>query len=59
VLLTGLFFASAHPSDAFFPEALLGIILSVALLAGDGNLIVPLLAHFLYNTFVLGVEFVL
>eukprot|EP00775_Hariotina_reticulata_P005170 gene5170-5408_t len=53
VLLTGLLFASAHSSEAFLPEALLGVILSAALLAGDGNILVPLLAHCLYNSFVL------
>lgn len=59
VPLTGLLFASAHPADAFPAEALLGSILSLSLLAADGNLLVPLLAHSLYNTCVLGAEFLL
>ncbi len=59
VVLTGLLFASAHPADAFLPEALLGWILSLSLLAADGNLLVPLLAHSLYNVCVLGTEFLL
>lgn len=59
VPLTGLLFASAHPADAFPAEALLGTILSLSLLAADGNLLVPLLAHSLYNTCVLGAEFLL
>jgi membrane protease YdiL (CAAX protease family) len=59
VLLTGLLFASAHPADSFLPEALLGVILSGALLAADGNLLVPLLAHSMYNACVLGTEFLL
>lgn len=59
VPLTGLLFASAHPADAFAAEVLLGSILSLSLLAADGNLLVPLLAHSLYNTCVLGAEFLL
>lgn len=59
VPLTGLLFASAHPADAFPAEALLGSILSLSLLAADGNLLVPLLAHSLYNTCVLGAEVLL
>lgn len=59
VLLTGLLFASAHPADSFLPEALLGVILSGSLLAADGNLLVPLLAHSMYNAVVLGTEFLL
>jgi membrane protease YdiL (CAAX protease family) len=59
VPLTGLLFASAHPADAFLPEALLGTILSLSLLAADGNLVVPLLAHSLYNGIVLATEFLL
>uniref|UniRef100_A0A383VMF1 CAAX prenyl protease 2/Lysostaphin resistance protein A-like domain-containing protein n=1 Tax=Tetradesmus obliquus TaxID=3088 RepID=A0A383VMF1_TETOB len=59
VLLTGLLFASAHPADSFLPEALLGCILSGSLLAADGNLLVPLLAHSMYNAVVLGTEFLL
>lgn len=59
VPLTGLLFASAHPADAFPAEALLGSILSLSLLAADGNLLVPLLGHALYNSCVLGAEFLL
>jgi membrane protease YdiL (CAAX protease family) len=59
VLLTGLLFASAHPADSFIPEALLGVILSGALLAADGSLLVPMLAHSMYNACVLGTEFLL
>jgi membrane protease YdiL (CAAX protease family) len=59
VPVTGLLFASAHPADAFPAEALLGSILSVSLLAADGNLFVPLLAHSLYNMCVLCAEFFL
>jgi membrane protease YdiL (CAAX protease family) len=57
--LTGVLFASAHPADAFPAEVLLGTILSLSLLAADGNLLVPLLAHSLYNACVLGAEFLL
>lgn len=49
VPLIALLFASAHLADAFPAEALLGSILSGALLAADGNLLVPLLAHSLYT----------
>ncbi|KAF8062934.1 hypothetical protein HT031_003773 [Scenedesmus sp. PABB004] len=55
-VLSALFFASAHPSDAFAAELLLGCVFGAALLAGDGNLAVPLLAHSLYNAFVLTTE---
>lgn len=59
VLLSGLLFASAHPADAFPAEALLGTVLSLSLIAADGNLVVPLLAHVMYNSVVLGTEFLL
>lgn len=59
VPITGLLFASVHPAESFYAEALLGTILSLSLLAADGNLLVPLMAHSLYNTFVLGTEYLL
>jgi membrane protease YdiL (CAAX protease family) len=59
VALSGLLFASAHPADAFAAEALLGTIFSLSLVAADGNLLVPLLAHALYNAAVLGTRLLL
>lgn len=49
----------AHPTDAFLPEAVLGCVFGGALLAGGGNLVVPLLAHAVYNAGVLGAELLL
>ncbi len=53
VLASALLFAAAHPASALLPEALLGGVLGAALLAADGNLLVPTLAHALYNASVL------
>lgn len=59
VVVTGVLFASAHPADAFLPELLLGCVFGGALLAAGGNLLVPLLAHALYNAGVVCAELLL
>lgn len=56
VVLSGLLFAAIHPQPHFIPEALLGCILGAAMLSADGNLLVPTLAHALYNGVIVAAE---
>jgi hypothetical protein len=55
--VSSLAFAAAHPSALVAPELLIGAVFGAAFVAAEGNLLVPTLAHSLYNALVLGVAY--